>query len=81
MIKLEAKTKLSKDKTVERVKQFFGKGGLGLEIKEETGDCLCFEGGGGYVTTTVCSEEKKTRIELETREWEFQVKKFISELP
>ena len=81
MIKLEAKTKLSREEVVERLKRFLGKGGLGLEMTDETPECLYFEGGGGYVTATACSEEGETRLNLVAQEWEFQAKKFISELP
>ena len=81
MIRLEAKTKLATEKVVERLKRFFGEGGLGLDITDETPECLYFEGGGGYVNVTICSENGKTRLDLLTQEWDYQVKKFISELP
>jgi hypothetical protein len=80
MINLEAKTKLKQEEIIDRLKRFFGKGGLGLEITEETPLCLTFEGGGGYVTATLCSEENKIRINLVTQEWDSQVKKFASSL-
>jgi hypothetical protein len=80
MIKLEANTKLSSEEVVERLKRFFGKGGLGLEITDESPECLYFEGGGGYVSATVCSEKGQTQLNLVTQEWEYQGKKFISEL-
>jgi hypothetical protein len=32
MINLEAKTKLTPEEVVNRLKKFFGKGGLGLEL-------------------------------------------------
>jgi hypothetical protein len=81
MLNFEVKTKLSQDEVVNRLKLFFGKGGLGLDLKEDTSGCLYFEGGGGYVKATVCHEEGKTRIDLVTQEWDYQVKKFSSELP
>jgi hypothetical protein len=81
MLKLEVQTKLSHQEAIERLKSFFGKGGLGLEIKDEASQCLTFEGGGGFVTATVCPGEGNTRIDLETQEWEYQVKKFSSSLP
>jgi len=81
VIKLEAKTELPREKLMERLKRFFGKDGLGLEIKDETPECLHFEGGGGYVNATLCSEKGKTRLDLMTQEWDYQVKKFISGLP
>lgn len=81
MLNLEVKTKLEQDEVIQRLKKFFGKGGLGLEITEEAPQCLTFEGGGGHVTATLCQEEGKTRIDLVTQEWENQVKKFASTLP
>ena len=80
MLKLETKSKLTPEKIVDKLKGFFGEGGLGLDLEEETSQCLTFQGGGGYVTVTLCQEEKKTRIEFVSQEWEIQVKKFTSEL-
>jgi hypothetical protein len=81
MINLEAKTKLSKKELEERLKKFFGKGGLGLVLCEDTPQCLSFEGGGGYVTATISTEEGKTRVALVSQEWEHQVKEFAAGLP
>jgi len=81
MLNLDVKTKLKQEEVIQRLKKFFGKGGLGLDITEEAPQCLTFEGGGGHVTATVCSEEGKIRINLVTQEWENQVKKFASSLP
>ncbi|MFB3883772.1 MAG: hypothetical protein ACE144_01015 [Thermodesulfobacteriota bacterium] len=81
MIKLEARTKLPPKELFERMKRFFGKGGVGLEMTDETPECLYFEGGGGYVNATVCEEKGQTCLDLLTQEWEYQVKKFVSELP
>jgi hypothetical protein len=81
MTNLDVRTKLKREEILDRLKTFFGKGGLGLEITEENPQCLTFEGAGGYVTATLCSEEDKTRINLVTQEWDFQVKRFASGLP
>ena len=80
MINLDVRTKLKPEDVMERLKKFFGKGGLGLEIAEEAPQCLTFEGGGGYVTATLCPEEGKTRINLVSQEWDSQVKRFASGL-
>jgi hypothetical protein len=80
MLNLDVKTKLPQEEVMKRLKKFFGKGGLGLDVIEETNQCLTFEGGGGHVTATLCPEEGKTRINLVTQEWENQVKKFASSL-
>ena len=81
MLNLEVKTKLSTEEVTKRARRFFGKDGLGLEVSEENPQCLSFEGGGGYVTATLCSEGDKTRVTLVTQEWDFQVKEFASSLP
>jgi len=81
MLNLDVKTKLSQEEVMKRLKKFFGKGGLGLDVTEETPQCLTFEGGGGHVATTLCPEEGKIRINFVTQEWENQVKKFASSLP
>ena len=82
MINLDIRTKLKQGEVIDRLKKFFGKGGLGLEITEEAPQCLSFRGGGGggYITATLCSEEDKIRVNLVTQEWEIQVKKFASSL-
>jgi hypothetical protein len=80
MINLEVKTGLTPEEVASRLKKFFGKGGRGLELTEETPQCLTFEGGGGYVTATLCLDEGKTRINLVTQEWDYQVKEFASSL-
>jgi hypothetical protein len=81
MLNLEMKTKLSQEETIQQLKKYFGKGGLGLEVTEETPQCINFEGGGGHVIATICQEGDKTRIDLVTQEWDYQVKKFVSDLP
>lgn len=81
MIHLEVKTKLDLNETAKRVKSFFGEEGLGLRLSEESPQCLNFEGGGGYVTATLCSEKGRTGIDLVSQEWEEQVKRFSQGLP
>jgi hypothetical protein len=80
MINLEVKTKLTQEDVVGKLKKFFGTGGWGLSLTEEAPQCLTFEGGGGYVTATLCLEEGKTRVNLVTQEWEPQVKDFVTGL-
>ena len=81
MINLEIKTGLTVEETRKRLKAFFGKDGLGLDIKEDSDDCLNFEGSGGFVNAVTCIDEGKTKIELSSQEWDKQVKDFASHLP
>jgi len=81
MINLEVKTRLSVDEVSKRLKSFFGTGGLGLEVSEDSSDCLNFQGSGGFVNAVLCQDERKTKVELSSQEWEIQVEKFASDLP
>jgi hypothetical protein len=70
-------TKLSPEEVINRAMRFFGDGGLGLEAKEEGACCASFTGGGGHVRVTVASKQDLTDVDLETREWDYDVKRFM----
>jgi hypothetical protein len=80
MLSLECTTGLAPGDVMKALKRSFGKEGLGLEVKEENPLCITFEGGGGYITATLCEEKRKTRVDLVTQEWDYQVKQFASKL-
>ena len=80
MLKMATKTKLSSEEAIKRAVKFFGPSGYGLEVKEQSPDCAYFEGGGGGVEVTACTEEKGTSVELISREWDYQVKEFIRKI-
>ena len=80
MLKIVTKTKLNPEEAIKRAVEFFGPGGYGLETKNQTPDCAYFEGGGGGVNVTACTDEKGTSVELESREWDYQVKEFIRKI-
>ncbi|MFW5855924.1 MAG: hypothetical protein ACOC4G_13210 [Bacillota bacterium] len=76
----ETTTKLNCEQVKKKAQQYFGKEN-GLEEKENSGNCLNFEGGGGHVNVTCCPEEDgPVTVELETREWDRQVKSFMKNL-
>ena len=72
--------RLEAEKVVEKAVEFFGEAGLGLEIRERSDCCVFFEGGGGHVNLFVELREKKTHVDLETREWDHQVQNFLRTL-
>jgi hypothetical protein len=80
MLKLVCRTNRPAEEVVKRIKSFFGESGLGLDLKEETPTCFAFEGGGGYVTVTLCEDDGGIRVDLVTQEWDRQVKRFASRL-
>ena len=61
--------------------EFFGIGGLGLELIERTDCCVSFEGSGGHVTISAARcEPDTTEVDLETREWDYHVRRFMERL-
>jgi hypothetical protein len=72
------KTKLETSEVLDRAAEYFGEGGLGLELTSRDDCCISLTGGGGHVTVTVTTGEK-TDVDLETREWDYHVKKFMAE--
>jgi hypothetical protein len=76
MLKLNVRTKLKPDEVVKKALEFFGPGGYGLKVTDQSDTCAYFEGGGGGIEVTTCTDDKGTSVDLETREWEYQVKEF-----
>jgi len=77
MLNIEAKSKLSPEEAIKRAVKFFGPEGYGLTVKDEAPFSAEFEGGGGGVAIGVSAEAKGSRIEIESREWDYQVKEFL----
>ena len=71
-------TDLDPSEVLDLVEEYFGEGGLGLEVTSSDDCCISLAGGGGHVTVTV-TEGEKTVVDLETREWDYQVKRFMAE--
>lgn len=80
MIKIAKQTRLGVEEIIDRASRFFGKSGEGLEEKESNPCCITFEGGGGYVSISVIDEERQRMVDIETREFEFQAKRFLGTL-
>jgi hypothetical protein len=74
------KTKKKPEEVVERAIDYFGEEGLGLSVTRENPCCATFEGGGGHVSVTASREEDRTEVELETREWDYHVKRFMDQI-
>lgn len=69
-----ASSKLSPEKVIAKAKDYFGKSGLKV-VSEGSGN-VCMEGGGGRVTVSACGENQ-SEVDIETTEWDHQVKMFI----
>ena len=80
MARYSVETKLSPEEAVQKAVAYFGKDGLGLDTTDHSPCCARFEGGGGHVLATASTGEKKTTVELETREWDYDVKRFMRQI-
>ncbi len=80
MLKLSVKTKRKPEEVVKKALEFFGPSGYGLKVTEQSDTCAYFEGGGGGINVTACTDNTETSVDLETREWEYQVKEFAGEI-
>lgn len=81
MLKIGTKTKLSPEEAIKRAVEFFGPDGrYGLKVTEQTPESACFEGGGGGVEVAACAEGEATQVDLISREWDYQVREFISKV-
>lgn len=79
MLSLEVVTSVSADEAGRMLKSFFL--GEGLELVGENPDYLRFEGAGGFVEAGMCPDGDTLRLSIFTREWDYQVKKFLAMLP
>lgn len=78
MLKILRETSLAPEKILERATTFFGRNGEGLDEKERNSCCVTFEGGRGFVRVSVVEESGKRTVEVETREHEYQAKRFLA---
>ena len=81
VLSLEVRTPLEPAALGERLKDFFGRGGLGLAEAEECPGRWIFRGGAGHVTATLRPEGDGTRLRIVTSGWAVPVKRFVTELP
>ena len=78
-MRYQTTTKASPQVAIERALAHFGPQGVGLQLVDQNELCLVFEGGGGHVSVVACPGEKQTTLELETREWDYAVRQFITQ--
>jgi hypothetical protein len=79
MARYGVETRMSPEKVIQKAVDFFGEEGVGLKVIDHSRCCARVEGGGGHVSVTV-SEGKRTDVELVTREWDYDVKRFMRDI-
>src|SRR4030095_5421756 len=78
-MRYEATTGLTPREALEQAISYFGRGGVGLQAISQTPHSLLFQGGGGHVAITI-KPSATTTLELETREWDFEVRGFTEQV-
>lgn len=78
-ISLETVTNLEPDAVIKKAKKFF-MDEWGLKVVDEAECCLRLQGGGGHVYIQATTEENKTTVSLEGREWSNQLLNFMADI-
>lgn len=80
MLNLSTETKHAPAEVLKKALAFFGPGGYGLKVTAQEENYIALEGGGGGVQVSVSAKDKKTAVDIHTREWESQIKDFAASL-
>ena len=80
MINLGAESKRAPAAVIREAVTFFGEGGLGLEIKEQSKDAVQFVGGGGLVLVSATAKERGSEVRVVSQEWDHQAQQFLTRL-
>ena len=80
MLRISRQTGLNPASVIEAAARFFGQDGQGLQEKERSPCCILFEGAGGYIFVSVVDDTKLRKVDVETREFEYQAKEFLTSL-
>ncbi|MGD8623919.1 MAG: hypothetical protein PVF47_13165 [Anaerolineae bacterium] len=79
MIRMGKKTKKPPEEIIAYATEFFG-GEWGMETIECGQCCARFEGAGGHVYVDIVEGTDVNEVEVQGREWEHQIRKFVGEL-
>ena len=80
MLSITKESKLKPEAVITNAVHFFGPEGYGLKVREKDETTVYLEGGGGGVRIYVSEGEKGSTVDVETREWENQVKDFLASI-
>ncbi|MBK8905213.1 MAG: hypothetical protein IPM53_28785 [Anaerolineaceae bacterium] len=79
MLRLGTQTKQSPQEVLARATAFFGPKGTGLSVIPQGPRAIEFSGGGGFVRVEAEPVEGGTDIDIQTREWEYDAKRFLEQ--
>ena len=79
MIRMAKQARLKPEENIVSAVISFGQKGERLEERERNQCCAYFEGG-GCVAISIADERKTRNLDIETREFEYQAKRFLKTL-
>jgi hypothetical protein len=82
MILVGKETKRSASQVLEQATNYFGPDGLGLDVTYRDDASMELQGGGGYIVVRAKPQQDidMTAVEIESREWEYDVERFLGEI-
>ena len=80
MLRMVTTVRITPEEAIRQAIKFFGPEGYQLEIKEQSPTCAYFEGAGGHVEVTSCTDEKGTSVELVSQEWDYEAREFLRKI-
>ena len=80
MLRIGKKTDFKPQEVLQKAVDFFKKQG-GLKLERQSPTMVYLVGGGGHVQVMALPyEAEKTEVDIQTREWDYDVKQFLKEL-
>jgi hypothetical protein len=81
-LRMGKETKASPEAVIEKAVSFFGKEGVGLTLAQRSSNSVYFTQAGGHVqvVATPINDGRKTDVDVQTRELEYDVKRFVAQI-
>lgn len=80
MLRMGKETKHTPQEVLTKAEDFFGPDGTGLKITSRGPHAMQFTGGGGFVLVQVEPKGEGSEIDIQTREWDYDVKRFLRKI-
>lgn len=81
LLRMGKKTSESKEAVLKKAVVFFGVGGTGLQLVQQSDNLVRLTGGGGHVQVEVTPlADGRSEIDIQTRDWEHDVKRFLEKI-
>lgn len=81
MLRMGKQTKQTPQEILQKATAFFGPGGTGLGVIPRGPHAVVFTNGGpDFVLVQAAPAENGTDVDIQTREWDYDVKRFLKKI-